>query len=120
MLALLVLLADAASLMAAGDKAYAAKDFRTALFAYQDATREDPSSAIVWSSWPTPTRAWTRSGSDRILHARSQAGSGQLDRVAGARRRAGALAILSPPPKPAEPPPRSSTRRARASAIRRA
>src|SRR5882724_5964163 len=47
LLALLVLLADAASLMAAGDKAYAAKDFRTALFAYQDATREDPSSAIV-------------------------------------------------------------------------
>src|SRR6267378_2673170 len=46
-LALLVLLADAASLMAAGDKAYAAKDFRTALFAYQDATREDPSSPIV-------------------------------------------------------------------------
>src|SRR5258705_9505845 len=46
-LALLVLLADAASLMAAGDKAYAAKDFRTALFAYQDATREDPSSAVL-------------------------------------------------------------------------
>src|SRR6266403_1978366 len=46
-LALLVLLADAASLMAAGDKASAEKDFRTALFAYQDATREDPSSAVL-------------------------------------------------------------------------
>ena len=49
MLALLVasLIADAASLMAAGDKASAEKDFRTALFAYQDATREDPSSAVL-------------------------------------------------------------------------
>jgi tetratricopeptide (TPR) repeat protein len=46
--ALLVLLAaDVASLLAAGDKAYAAKDFRTALFAYQDATREDPASAAI-------------------------------------------------------------------------
>jgi len=49
MLALLVasLIADAASMMAAGDKASAQKDFRTALFAYQDATREDPSSAVL-------------------------------------------------------------------------
>jgi len=49
MLALLVasLIADAASMMAAGDKASAEKDFRTALFAYQDATREDPSSAVL-------------------------------------------------------------------------
>ena len=46
-LLLALLLADAASLMTAGDKAFAAKDFRTALFAYQDATREDPTSAIV-------------------------------------------------------------------------
>jgi tetratricopeptide (TPR) repeat protein len=46
-LLLALLLADAASLMFAGDKATAARDFRTALFAYQDATREDPSSAVV-------------------------------------------------------------------------
>jgi tetratricopeptide (TPR) repeat protein len=44
---LALLLADAASMMAAGDRAIAARDFRTALFAYQDATREDPGSAIV-------------------------------------------------------------------------
>jgi tetratricopeptide (TPR) repeat protein len=44
---LALLLADAASMMAAGDRASAAKDLRTALFAYQDATREDPSSAVV-------------------------------------------------------------------------
>jgi tetratricopeptide (TPR) repeat protein len=49
MLALLMasLIADAASMMAAGDKASAERDFRTALFAYQDATREDPSSAVL-------------------------------------------------------------------------
>jgi tetratricopeptide (TPR) repeat protein len=41
------LIADAVSMMTAGDKASAAKDFRTALFAYQDATREDPSSAVL-------------------------------------------------------------------------
>jgi tetratricopeptide (TPR) repeat protein len=42
-----LLLADAASLLAAGDQAYANRDFRTALFAYQDASREDPSSAAM-------------------------------------------------------------------------
>ncbi|HYY53076.1 MAG TPA: tetratricopeptide repeat protein [Myxococcales bacterium] len=47
--ALAVLLAaDALSLMSAGDKALAARDFRGALFAYQDLTREDPGSATVW------------------------------------------------------------------------
>jgi tetratricopeptide (TPR) repeat protein len=44
---LALLLADAASMMAAGDRASAARDLRTALFAYQDATREDPSSAVL-------------------------------------------------------------------------
>jgi tetratricopeptide (TPR) repeat protein len=47
--ALAVLLAaDALALMSAGDKAFAARDFRAALFAYQDLTREDPGSANVW------------------------------------------------------------------------
>jgi tetratricopeptide (TPR) repeat protein len=45
-----VLLAtEALSLMTAGDRAFAAKDFRVALFAYQDLTREDPGSAAVWA-----------------------------------------------------------------------
>ena len=43
-----LLAADALSLMSAGDKAFAARDFRDALFAYQDLTREDPGSAMVW------------------------------------------------------------------------
>jgi tetratricopeptide (TPR) repeat protein len=46
--ALAVLLAaDAAALMSAGDRAIAARDLRGALFAYQDAIREDPGSPIV-------------------------------------------------------------------------
>jgi tetratricopeptide (TPR) repeat protein len=43
-----LLAADALALMSAGDKALAARDFRAALFAYQDLTREDPGSATVW------------------------------------------------------------------------
>jgi tetratricopeptide (TPR) repeat protein len=43
-LLLALLLSDAASSMAAGDKALLAKDFRAALFAYQDAVRDDPAS----------------------------------------------------------------------------
>src|SRR5712664_2745954 len=100
MLALLVLLADAASLMAAGDKAYAAKDFRTALFAYQDATREDPSSAIVLVKLAD---TYARMGHDpeaieyftralKLDRGNSTASQG----LAAARER---LAILSPPPK---------------------
>jgi tetratricopeptide (TPR) repeat protein len=107
LLALLVLLADAASLMAAGDKAYAAKDFRTALFAYQDATREDPSSAIVLVKLAD---TYARMGHDpeaieyftralKLDRGNSTASQG----LAAARER---LAILSPPPKPAEPPPK--------------
>jgi len=42
-----LLAADAAALMAVGDKAASAHDLRTALFAYQDAIREDPGSPIV-------------------------------------------------------------------------
>src|SRR6267143_1414020 len=105
LLALLVLLADAASLMAAGDKAYAAKDFRTALFAYQDATREDPSSAIVLVKLAD---TYARMGHDpeaieyftRALKL-DRGNSPALQGLAAARER---LAILSPP-KPAEPPP---------------
>ena len=40
-----LLAADAVSLMAAGDRAFAARDFRAALFAYQDLTREDPTTS---------------------------------------------------------------------------
>src|SRR6266403_349610 len=105
LLALLVLLADAASLMAAGDKAYAAKDFRTALFAYQDATREDPSRAIVLVKLG---ETYARMGHDpeaieqfqRALKL-DRGNSAALQGLAAARER---LAILSPP-KPAEPPP---------------
>jgi tetratricopeptide (TPR) repeat protein len=43
-----VLLGDATSLIAAGDRAFASRDLRTALVAYQDATREDPYSAAVY------------------------------------------------------------------------
>ena len=46
--ALAVLLAaDAAALLSVGDRAIAARDLRGALFAYQDAIREDPGSPIV-------------------------------------------------------------------------
>src|SRR5437879_13118390 len=106
LLAPLVLLADAAALMAAGDKAYAAKDFRTALFAYQDATREDPSSAIVLVKLG---ETYARMGHDpeaieqfnRALKL-DRGNSAALQGLAAARER---LAILSPP-KPAEPPPK--------------
>ncbi|HEY4771270.1 MAG TPA: tetratricopeptide repeat protein, partial [Myxococcales bacterium] len=98
LLALLILLADAASLMAAGDKAYAAKDFRTALFAYQDATREDPSSAIVVVKLG---ETYARMGHDqeaieqftRALKL-DRGNSAALQGLAAARER---LAILSPP-----------------------
>src|SRR5712664_4983843 len=109
MLALLVasLIADAASLMAAGDKASAEKDFRTALFAYQDATREDPSSAVLLVKL---AQTYARMGHDpeaieyfsralKLDRGNSTASQG----LAAARER---LAILSPPPKPAEPPPK--------------
>ena len=50
MLPLLIaaLLGDAASLLVAGDKASASRDFRAALVAYQDATREDPANPSVY------------------------------------------------------------------------
>jgi len=45
-----VLLAvDTVSLIAAGDRAFAARDFRAALVVYQDLTREEPGSAPVWA-----------------------------------------------------------------------
>src|SRR5712664_2676181 len=107
LLGLLVLLADAAWLMAAADRAYAAKAFRPAPFAYQDATREDPSSAIVLVKLAD---TYARMGHDpeaieyftralKLDRGNSTASQG----LAAARER---LAILSPPPKPAEPPPK--------------
>ncbi len=47
MLLALFLLADFASLIANGDAAFAQRDFRAALFAYQDATRADPASVAA-------------------------------------------------------------------------
>src|SRR6266850_5705056 len=106
MLALLVLLADAASLMAAGDKAYAAKDFRTALFAYQDATREDPTSAIVLVKLG---ETYARMGHDpeaiEQFHRALKLDPGNAAALHGLAASRERLAILSPP-KPAEPPPK--------------
>jgi len=102
---LALLLADAASMMAAGDKAYAAKDFRTALFAYQDATREDPTSAIVlvklgdtYFKMGHDSEAMDSYARALKLDPRSSAAAQGLS---SSRER---LAILAPPPP--EPPPR--------------
>src|SRR2546430_3107890 len=96
-----LLAADALSLMSAGDKALAARDFRDALFAYQALPREDPGSATVWVKLGEP---YARMGHDleavesfsRALrleprNARAQQGIG------ASRERMAALA----PPKPA-------------------
>jgi len=96
-----LLAADALSLVSAGDKALAARDFRDALFAYQDLTREDPGSATVWVKLG---ETYARMGHDleavesfsRALrleprNARAQQGIG------ASRERMAALA----PPKPA-------------------
>ena len=108
MLAVLVaaLIADAASLMAAGDRASAAKDLRTALFAYQDAVREDPSSPIVLARLG---ETYARMGHDaEALDFFSRAlkldpkSSAAAQGIAAARER---MAILAPPaPPPAAPP----------------
>jgi len=101
-----LLLADAASMMAAGDKAFAAKDFRTALFAYQDATREDPSSAIVLVRLAD---TYFRMGHDpeaveyysRALRLDPKSASAAQGLSASRER----MAMLAPP-RPAEPPPK--------------
>jgi len=105
-LLLALLLADAASMMAAGDKAYAVKDFRTALFAYQDATREDPTSAIVlvklgdtYFKMGHDPEAIDSYGRALKLDPKNTAAAQGLS---ASRER---LAILAPP-RPAEPPPR--------------
>jgi tetratricopeptide (TPR) repeat protein len=105
---LALLLADAASLMFAGDKAVAARDFRTALFAYQDATREDPSSAVVMVKLAD---TYARLGHDpeaieyysralRLEPKNTAAAQG----LGNSRERMAMLA--PPPPRREEPPPR--------------
>ncbi len=97
-----VLLAvDTVSLMAAGDRAFAARDFRAALVVYQDLTREDPGSAPVWVRLG---ETYARMGHDAEA-GESFSRALRLDRknvtakegLAASRER---LAILSPPPKP--------------------
>jgi tetratricopeptide (TPR) repeat protein len=99
MLPLLIaaLLGDATSLIAAGDKALASRDLRSALVAYQDATREDPSSAAVFVRL---AGAYAKMGHDseaieqyqRALRLDSRSAAAQQG-IAAARER---LAILSP------------------------
>jgi tetratricopeptide (TPR) repeat protein len=103
---LALLLADAASSMAAGDKALAAKDFRAALFAYQDATREDPTSAIVLVKLAD---TYSRMGHDveaieyyeRALKVDPK-NSAAAQGISVSRER---MAMLAPA-RPAEPPPK--------------
>jgi tetratricopeptide (TPR) repeat protein len=93
-----VLLGDATSLIAAGDKALASRDLRAALVAYQDATREDPSSAAVFVRL---AGTYAKMGHDaeaiewfqHALRIDSRSAAAQMG-VAAARER---LAILSPP-----------------------
>ena len=103
-----LLAADAVSLMAAGDRAFAARDFRAALFAYQDLTREDPGSASVWVRLG---ETYARMGHDaeagesfsRALRLDGKNASAK-EGLAASRER---LAILSPPkPVVDSPPPR--------------
>jgi tetratricopeptide (TPR) repeat protein len=96
-----LLAADAVSLMAAGDRAFAARDFRAALVAYQDLTREDAGSASVWVRL---AETYARMGHD-VEAGESFSRALKLDAknatarqgLAASRER---LAILSPPPKP--------------------
>src|SRR5437016_1770710 len=104
-----LLAADAVSLMAAGDRAFTARDFRAALFAYQDLTREDPGSASVWVRLG---ETYARMGHDaeagesfsRALRLDGKNASAK-EGIAASRER---LAILSPAPKPVvdSPPPK--------------
>jgi tetratricopeptide (TPR) repeat protein len=100
MLPLLIaaLLGDATSLIATGDKAFASRDLRSALVAYQDATREDPSSAAVFVRL---AGTYARMGHDseaieyfqRALKLDARSASAEQG-IAASRER---LAILSPP-----------------------
>src|SRR5438105_2289334 len=102
--ALAVLLAaEALSLMSAADRAFAARDFRGALFAYQDLTREDPGSATVWAKLG---ETYARMGHDpeaveafsRALRLAPRNPTAQQG-IAASRERMASLA----PPKPAIP-----------------
>jgi len=95
------LVADAATLTAAGDRASAAKDLRTALFAYQDAVREDPGSPIVLLRLG---ETYARMGHDaealeyfsRVLKIDPKS-SAAAEGIAAVRER---MALLAPPPPP--------------------
>jgi tetratricopeptide (TPR) repeat protein len=100
MLPLLIaaLLGDAGTLIAAGDRALAARDLRAALVAYQDATREDPTNAFVYVRL---AGTYARMGHDaeaieyfqQALKLDSRNASAQQG-ISAARER---LAILVPP-----------------------
>ena len=103
MLPLLIaaLLGDAASLLAAGDKASAARDLHAALVAYQDATREDPANPAVYVRL---AGTYARMGHDaeaieyfqRALKLDRRSAEAQQGITASRER----LALLSPPPTP--------------------
>jgi tetratricopeptide (TPR) repeat protein len=88
--------------IAAGDRAFAGKDFRTALFAYQDAILAEPRNveALVKAG-----NAYARMGHDdealdqwgRALHLDPQNRAAR-DGAAAARERKAALAGVAPPP----------------------
>jgi len=101
-----ILLGDAASLVAAGDKASAVRDLRAALVAYQDATREDPANPAVYVRL---AGTYARMGHDAEAIEYFQHAL-KLDRrnaeaqqgIAASRER---LAMLSPAPAPRQPQP---------------
>jgi tetratricopeptide (TPR) repeat protein len=101
-----LLAADALSLMNVGDKAFVARDFRDALFAYQDLTREDPGSVTVWVKLG---ETYARMGHDheavesfsRALRLEPKNAAAQQG-IGASRERMAALA----PPKPAPEPVR--------------
>jgi tetratricopeptide (TPR) repeat protein len=99
-----LLAADALSLMSAADKAFTARDFRGALFAYQDLTREDPGSVTVWVKLG---ETYARMGHDQEA-AESFSRALRLEpKNAAARQGIGAsrerMAALAPPKPAAEP-----------------
>jgi tetratricopeptide (TPR) repeat protein len=108
-LALAILLAaDAAALVAAGDKAAVAHDLRSALFSYQDAIREEPGSPIVLVRLG---EMYSRMGHDsEALESFAKAlrydpkNAAAKQGIAAARERLVMLAPLPPAPRVVEAP----------------
>lgn len=103
LLALALLIADFASLMANADAALANRDFRGALFAYQDATRADPASATALVKLG---ETYARMGHDpEAIVQFSQALRLEPQNAAasrGVKASRERLAVLAPRPKPDE------------------